>query len=122
MNRLMNLLACLFAAWCLLSFVTGSTNAFAQQPGLPQEPEIAAAIKIQQTRHNQQTARLLVKNMAQNFKLSIAQAELLVLMSSGASIAAAQYGARTSADREQTIDTVLAYVFAGLNQIANTRR
>ena len=87
-------------------------------PILQSQPEIAATIKESVSSNSQQTARFLVNNMAKHYKLSTSQAELLVLMSSGASVAAAEYCARTKGDRQQTIDTVMDYVFSGMDKIA----
>jgi AcrR family transcriptional regulator len=87
-------------------------------PILQSQPEIAGAIEASQAEQSRRTARFLVQNTAQNYRLGKRQAELAVRMSSGASIAAAAYGGRTGAERKKIIETVLAYVLAGIEQIA----
>jgi AcrR family transcriptional regulator len=89
-------------------------------PILQSQPDIAAVIKSKQSRQQRQTATYLVENTARNYQMSKSEAELVVRMSSGASIAAASAGAKSAASREKTIDTVLAYVLAGINEIAKT--
>jgi AcrR family transcriptional regulator len=87
-------------------------------PILRSQPELSVAIQSTETERNRQTARFLVQNTAREYQLSKAKAELVVRMSSGASIAAAEHGTRTGADRDETIDTVLAYVLAGFLEIS----
>ncbi len=87
-------------------------------PILQSQPEIAASIKASQADQGTQVARYLVQNTARNYKLTRKQAELVVTMSSGASIAAAEYAARNKADREKVIDAALSYILAGLRQAA----
>ena len=87
-------------------------------PILLSQPEIADAVQASQNKYGRQTASFLVQNTAKTYKLTKPQAELLVRMSSGASIAAAEYSAHSNVDREKTIDTVLSYILAGLGRIA----
>lgn len=86
---------------------------------LESQPEIASAIRESSDKHGRQVARFLVKNTAENFKLTKTQAELVVQMSSGASIAAADYAALGRMNRKQAIETALAYVLAGIDRIAS---
>jgi hypothetical protein len=51
---------------------------------------------------------MIVEEGLQSFTLTQSQAELVASMSSGASIAAAQYARRARVNREKTIDNVLA--------------
>jgi AcrR family transcriptional regulator len=87
-------------------------------PILQSQPEIAEVIRAKQAEHQRGTARFLVRRAAERFELTRAQAELVVAMSSGASIAAADYGVRAKVDREATIDQVVTYVLAGIETIA----
>ena len=87
-------------------------------PTLLSQPEIAGVIASRREEYGKQTARFLVRNAARSYRLSKTQAELVVRMSSGASIAAAEYAAALKADRDETIDAALAYIMAGLNRVA----
>ena len=87
-------------------------------PILDSQPEIASAIQDSQAKNGREIARFLVKNAAKNYRLTKAQAELVVAMSSGASIAAAQYASRRNANRKKVLETALSYVLAGLERIA----
>ena len=91
-------------------------------PILRSQPEIAQSIQASETEQHMRTARFLVQNTAKNYKLTRPQAELAVRMSSGASIAAADYSARSRADQNRTIETVLSYVLAGIEKIARQGR
>ncbi len=88
-------------------------------PILQSQPDIASGIKPGEAANHQQTASFLINNMASHYKLSKKQAELMVRMSSGASIAAAEFCADADVDREQAIDVAMDYIFAGLERIAN---
>lgn len=87
-------------------------------PILQSQPEIAVAVEESRAAHGREIARYLVRHTAENYKISKDQAGLVVRMSSGASIAAAEYAALTNSNREKTINTALAYVLAGLSRIA----
>jgi len=86
-------------------------------PILQSQPEIVEAIELQLKRDGQQDAEFVVQSTARSFKLTKSQAELVAGMSSGASIAAAQYAGRVKINREKTIENVLAYVLAGISAI-----
>ena len=87
-------------------------------PILQSQPEIVEVIELHLKKDGQQAAEFVVQSTAKSFKLTKSQAELVASMSSGASIAAAQYAARVRVNREKTIDNVLAYVLAGISAIA----
>ena len=91
-------------------------------PILQSQPEIVGAIELNLKKDGRQTAEFVVRSTAESFKLTRSQAELVVSMSSGASIAAAQYARRVRVNREKTIDHVLAYVLAGISAIAQETR
>ena len=88
-------------------------------PILESQPEIAEAIQANRSEHQRSTARFLVKSAAESFELTKAQAELVVAMSSGASIAAAGYAVGAKVDREKTINQAVSYVLAGIEKIAD---
>ena len=87
-------------------------------PILQSQPEIAISHEARREKQSKQVARYLDQSAAKNYKLTRSQAALVVRMSSGASIAAAEYAALSKADRTKTIDTALSYVLAGLRHIA----
>lgn len=87
-------------------------------PILQSQPEIVEVIELHLKKDGQQAAEFVVQSTAKSFKLTKSQAELVASMSSGASIAAAQYAGRVRVNREKTIDNVLAYVLAGISAIA----
>ena len=87
-------------------------------PILESQPEIAVAITDVARDHGRKLARYLVDATATNYKLNPREAELLVKMSSGASVAAAEYTSLGRVKRERAVDAALAYVMAGLAQAA----
>jgi AcrR family transcriptional regulator len=91
-------------------------------PILQSQPEILIAIRDEQKTNSRQTAEYLVSITAKSFELTIADAELVASMSSGASISAAQYAARHSVDRDETIDLAVKYVLAGMQAIGQTSK
>ncbi len=88
-------------------------------PLLMSQPELAEAIKAEQQRLGRQNAKFLVSAAADTYQLSQRQAQLVVSMSSGASIAAAEFAAGAKLNREETIDLALSYIMAGIERIAN---
>jgi AcrR family transcriptional regulator len=87
-------------------------------PILQSQPEIFIGIRDEQRRNIRQTAEYLVGITAKSFQLTIAEAELVTTMSSGASMAAAQYAARLDFDQKETIDLAVTYVLAGMKAIS----
>ncbi len=87
-------------------------------PILQSQPEIVEVIELHLKKDGQQAAEFVVQSTAKSFELTKSEAELVASMSSGASIAAAQYAGRVRVNREKTIDNVLAYVLAGISAIA----
>jgi AcrR family transcriptional regulator len=88
-------------------------------PVLLSQPEIAKSIRELRKQQGMQTARYLVENTAKTYKLTVEQAQLAVTMSSGASIAAAEWVAMNTLDRKQAIDMALAYIKAGMAGLAD---
>ncbi|MEH6558834.1 MAG: TetR/AcrR family transcriptional regulator [Oceanicoccus sp.] len=91
-------------------------------PALLNEPEIAKVVEKIIKKSRQQSAVYLVENAAGNYKLTKSQAELVISMSSGASIAAASYCKRSRASREECIETALSFVLAGLEKISKQQK
>ena len=106
------------------AFISSNFDHFAPGSILPilqSQPEVVVVIAEQQKRSSNQSANFLVKLTAKSFQLTRADAELVMSMSSGASIAAAQYAANHAVTRDETIDKVLAYVVAGLDAVASIK-
>ena len=87
-------------------------------PILQSQPDIVSAIKEKRSKNSKQTAKYLISIAAESYKLTKTQAELAITMSSGSSVAAAGYAASGDFDREEVIDSVLAYVLAGLEAVS----
>ena len=83
-------------------------------PVLMSQPELAAKIKQLRKQQGRQIANYLVENTAKNYKLTVEQAQLAITMSSGASVAAAEWVAMNQLDRERAIDMALAYIKSGM--------
>ncbi len=87
-------------------------------PLLLSQPEIAEVIANEQKKLSRQNARFLVKAAATQYKLDNNDAQLVVSMSSGASIAAAGLAAGMGLNREETIERAVAYIMAGIKRLA----
>ena len=83
-------------------------------PVLMSQPELAAHIKQLRKQQGKQAANYLVENTAKNYKLTVEQAQLAITLSSGASVAAAEWVAMNQLDRERAIDMALAYIKSGM--------
>ena len=88
-------------------------------PVLQSQPEIADGIKSLRKQQGLQTAHYLVENTAKTYKLSVEQAQLAIAMSSGASVAAAEWGAMNAVDQKRAIDMTLSYIKAGMKGLAD---
>ena len=84
---------------------------------LQSQPELNTAIEQQQKKASQRSARFLVEKTAESYQLTTKQAELVLTMSSGASISAAQYASATKLNKSETVDLVVTYIFSGLSEI-----
>lgn len=87
-------------------------------PILLGQREIAAVIGSERKKHSRQNASYLVKAAAESYQLTQRQAELVVSMSSGASIAAAELASSAGLDREATIELAVTYILSGIESIA----
>jgi AcrR family transcriptional regulator len=87
-------------------------------PVLLSQPDIADSISEMRSEQRKRTATYLVKNSAKTYKLSIEQAQLAITMSSGASIAAAEWVAMSSLEKSRAIDMALSYIKAGMSGLA----
>jgi AcrR family transcriptional regulator len=87
-------------------------------PVLLSQPDIADSISDMRSEQRKRTATYLVKNSAKTYKLSIEQAQLAITMSSGASVAAAEWVLMSSLEKSQAIDMALSYIKAGMSGLA----
>ena len=87
-------------------------------PVLLSQPDIADTISEMRSEQRKRTATYLVENSAKTYKLSIEQAQLAITMSSGASVAAAEWVAMNQLDRELAIDMALAYIKSGMEALS----
>ena len=83
-------------------------------PVLLSQPEIADIIRPLRKDERIRTAHYLVENSAKTYKLTVEQAQLAITMSSGASIAAAEWAAMNKLDRNHAIDMVVSYIKSGM--------
>ncbi len=86
-------------------------------PLLLSQPEIAVAVRKLREKHGQQVARFMVRAAARQYKLDKQYAQLMVTMSSGASIAASEFAANSGLDRDATIELSVTYIMAGIKQL-----
>ena len=84
------------------------------------QPEIAHAIRADQLRIGRRNAKFLVQSAAERYRLTTAQAQLAVSMSSGASIAAAELAASAKLDRAETIELAVNYILSGIERITGS--
>ena len=87
-------------------------------PVLMSQSELSSVLRAREKKDNRATAKFLIASISESYSLTGAQAELLISISSGASISAAGYRARTNANREATVDFVMQYIFAGIRSLA----
>ena len=72
--------------------------------------------------HGDEIARFLLHTTRKTYQLSTRQAQLVVGMSSGASIAAADWAASAGLDREETVKAAVTYILAGIYGIVSADR
>ena len=86
---------------------------------LRRQREIAVISKPLRKEESVRAARYLVENTAKTYKLTIEQAQLAITMSSGASIAAAEWAAMSKVNRNHALDMVVSYIKAGMNGLTD---
>ena len=91
-------------------------------PILQSQPELVSAISKDATRYNRNLAKYLVQTTAETYNLNARQAEILVSMSSGASIAAAEYASTGRIKRDAAIEAALRYILSGLAHASTTTK
>ena len=63
----------------------------------------------------------LIKEMAKEYNISTKLAERLVVLSSGASLSAAEHYGRYGGDRDLQIEQTVDFIFGGINRVLNTQ-
>ena len=78
------------------------------------QPDVRQAIEAQEkSRH----APFFIKELAKEFKIRRGLAQKILVLASGASIAAAEHHGRFGGNREQQIDQTVAFIFGGIEQL-----
>ena len=78
------------------------------------QPDVRQAIEAQEkSRH----APFFIKELAKEFKIRRGLAQKILVLASGASIAAAEHHCRFGGNREQQIDQTVAFIFGGIEQL-----
>jgi len=80
------------------------------------QPDVRQAL---QENERPRYAPLFIKEMAKEYNIANRQAEKLVVLASGASLAAAEYFGRYGGDREAQIDQTVAFIFGGIHKLMN---
>lgn len=80
------------------------------------QPDIREAV-ANETRHS--SGLLFVKELAAEYQVSSSLAEKIVVLASGASIAAAEHQSRFGGDRERLIDQTVEFIFAGIERLTS---
>jgi len=104
-------------------FINSNFDHFAPgniMPILDSQPEIADIIKSSRKKHGNNVAQFLVSNTSQSYAMTKKVAEQVISMSSGASIAAAEYASRAKIPRKKAVTIAFDYIMAGLNAIAKS--
>ena len=84
---------------------------------LLRQPDVRDAVKDQE---RARTAPFFIKEMAREYKISQKLAQKIVVLASGASIAAAEHFGRFGGDREQQIDQTVAFIFGGIEALLDS--
>ena len=78
------------------------------------QPDVRQALtEKERPRH----APFLIKELAKEYNISTKLAEKLLVLASGASLAAAEHYGRYGGNREEQIDQTVAFIFAGINEV-----
>ena len=80
------------------------------------QPDVRKALAEKRPRQ----APRLIKEMAKEYNIPNKLAEQLVVLASGASLAAAEHYGRYGGDREAQIDQTVEFIFGGIRTVLNT--
>jgi AcrR family transcriptional regulator len=84
---------------------------------LRDQPDVYAAVAEDDKKDRGRMARYLVRALADQYTLSLKQAEQLVVLASGASQAAAAHYNRFGGDRAEMIDDTVEFIFGGIGAL-----
>ena len=87
-------------------------------PMLLSQPEISVAVRKEQMRDRRKSATFLVRRTAKQYRLTQREAQLVICMASGASIAAAELSKNANLYREDAIESAINFIMAGIERIA----
>ena len=87
---------------------------------LREQPDIFAAIAARDREEHRLTAKFLIKTLADEFPVTKAQAEQLVILASGASQTAAAHYNRYGGDRERMIADTVRFIYGGIHALADS--
>ncbi len=87
-------------------------------PMLLSQPEISVAVRKEQMRDRRKSATFLVRRTAKQYRLTQREAQLVISMASGASIAAAELSKNANLYREDAIESAINFIMAGIERIA----
>ena len=77
--------------------------------------------QVLKDRERARHAPFLINELAHEFNIAKSLAEKILVLSSGASLAAAEHCSRVGGDREAQIDQTVAFIFGGIEQILKAR-
>jgi len=77
--------------------------------------------QVLKDRERDRHAPFLINELAHEFDIAKSLAEKILVLSSGASLAAAEHYSRVGGDREAQIDQTVAFIFGGIQQILKAR-
>ncbi len=78
------------------------------------QPDVRLAID---NKERSRLAPFFINQLAKEYKIQRRQAEKILVMASGASIAAAEHYGRYGGDREAQIDQTVAFIFGGIERL-----
>ena len=87
-------------------------------PLLLSQPEISQAVRAEQRRDRRKSATFLVRRATKQYQLTQREAQLVISMASGASIAAAELSTSADLNREDAIDSAISFIMAGIERIS----
>ena len=81
---------------------------------LRSQPDIREIVREEEKKASRKIGRFLVDEIADNYSLTRAQAEQIVIMGSGASVSAAERVNRSGRNRERLIADTVKFIFGGI--------
>ncbi len=83
------------------------------------QPDVRQALE---EKERQRHAPFLIKELANEYNIPKRMAEKILVLASGASLAAAEHYGRHGGDREAQIDQTVAFIFGGIEHILKTSK